>query len=112
MTLSAGKARVFYERSKDKATVRRVDAQGAVHLTSPSESVEAAWGIYDVDTKAVTLGGNVILTRGKNVVRGQRLELNLDSGVTTLDGNDPSAQQSGDGRVRATFTVPERGKKL
>ncbi len=113
LQLVANSARVFYDRSKDKATVRRVDAQGAVKMSSPSETVDAAWGIYDVETEALTLGGNVILTRGKNEVHGQRLEMNLKTGITTLDGNDPSSPataSAGNGRVKATFSVPERAK--
>ncbi len=113
LRLVASSARVFYDRSKEKSTVRRVDAQGAVKMSSPSETVEAAWGIYDVDTEVLTLGGNVTLTRGKNEVHGQRLEMSLKTGITTLDGNDPAssvANNSG-GRVKATFSVPERSKK-
>ncbi len=114
LKLATNSARVFYDRTKDKLTVRRVDAQGAVRMSSPSETVDAAWGIYDVETEALTLGGNVTLTRGKNEVHGQRLEMNLKTGITTLDGNDPSStgSASSGGRVKATFSVPERTKKL
>ena len=111
MKLAANSARVFYDRNKNKSEVRRVDAQGAVKLSSPTETVDAAWGIYDVETSAVTLGGNVTLTQGKNEVHGQRLELNLKTGVTTLDGNDPSTKTANTGRVHATFSVPERPVK-
>lgn len=117
LKMASNEARVFYTRDSSNVIIRRVDAQGAVVLTSPSEQAHAAWGIYDVETEQVTLGGNVILLRGSNEVRGQRLELNLRSGLTTLDAapttsiakNDPNARDA-DGRVRARFTVPERQK--
>jgi lipopolysaccharide export system protein LptA len=115
LKLVADRARTFYTRVKTKVTIRRVDAQGAVKLTSPSETVTAAWGIYDLDTSQITLGGDVTLTRGSDVVKGQRLELNLRTGLTTLDGGagaglegKPAPTRGSDGRVRATFTVPER----
>lgn len=119
LKLVADRARAFYARTAKTLTVRRVDAQGAVKLTSPSETVSAAWGIYDLESRVVTLGGDVVLTRGEDVIRGQRLELNLKTGVTTLDGRNgaapaavPNATQRGsDGRVRARFTVPERAPK-
>jgi lipopolysaccharide export system protein LptA len=115
MKLVSDKARAFYTRAQTKVTVRRVDAQGAVKFTSPSETVNAAWGIYDLDTQQVTLGGDVTLMRGSDVIKGQRLELNLKSGIITLDGGagaglegKPTPTRGADGRVRATFTVPER----
>jgi lipopolysaccharide export system protein LptA len=115
MKLVSDRARAFYTRANTKVTIRRVDAQGAVKLTSPSETVSAAWGIYDLDSQQITLGGDVTLMRGSDVIKGQRLELNLRSGITTLDGGasvrlegKPTPQRGSDGRVRATFTVPER----
>jgi lipopolysaccharide export system protein LptA len=115
MKLVSDRARAFYTRANTKVTIRRVDAQGAVKLTSPSETVSAAWGIYDLDSQQITLGGDVTLMRGSDVIRGQRLELNLRSGITTLDGGadvglegKAAPQRGADGRVRATFTVPDR----
>ncbi len=115
LKLVSDRARAFYTRASTKVTIRRVDAQGAVKLTSPSETVNAAWGIYDLDSQQITLGGDVTLTRGSDVIKGQRLELNLRSGITTLDGGASTGlegkstpKRGSDGRVRATFSVPER----
>lgn len=113
LKLVADRARAFYTRAAKSLTVKRVDAQGAVVLSSPSETIRAAWGIYDLETEQLTLGGDVTLTRAENVVKGQRLELNLRTGITTLDGRQGSSlangtTSGGDGRVRARFTVPER----
>ncbi len=115
LALDSTKMRVFYDRTTAKnPTIKRIDAQGTVRFNSPTEKAEAAWGIYDVEERQLTLGGNVKLTRGDNVVQGQRLEVNLVTGVTTLDGaagataQKPSAPSSGDGRVRARFAVPDR----
>jgi lipopolysaccharide export system protein LptA len=115
LALDAGKMRVFYDRTSAKnPTIRRIDAEGAVRFSSPTEAAEAAWGIYDVEERQLTLGGNVKLTRGGNVVQGQRLEVNLITGVTTLDGaagtvaQKPGTQKDSSGRVRARFSVPDR----
>jgi lipopolysaccharide export system protein LptA len=117
LKLISDRARAFYARTAKSLMVRRVDAQGSVKFTSPSESVSAAWGIYDLDGQVLTLGGDVTLTRGQDVIKGQRLELNLRTGITTLDGRDggatprnidPAKTRGSDGRVRARFTVPER----
>jgi lipopolysaccharide export system protein LptA len=118
LQLAADQARAFYTRAATKVTVRRIDAQGAVTMTSPSETIRAAWGIYDLDTQVITLGGDVTLMRGTDVVKGQRLELNLRTGITTLDGGADTGLEGkstpargSDGRVRATFAVPERKAK-
>jgi lipopolysaccharide export system protein LptA len=112
LMLDSTKMRVFYDRTSAKnPTIKRIDAQGAVRFNSPSEKAESAWGIYDVEERQLTLGGNVKLTRGDNVVQGQRLEVNLITGVTTLDGaagGKQTAAVANGGRVKARFSVPER----
>ncbi len=116
LALDSDRVRVFYDRTSGaNPSIRRVDAQGAVNFFSPSERAQAAWGIYDVEQGQLTLGGNVNLTRGTDVVQGQRMEINLRTGVTTLDGGIAAGVKStaepeagSDGRVRARFTVPDR----
>jgi len=51
--------------------------------------------------------GNVRLMQGNNVVNGQRLVINLDSGRAVVDGGPPGVNQSG-GRVTGHFTVPQK----
>jgi lipopolysaccharide export system protein LptA len=110
MTLRTERMRIQYNRDGERLSILRADAQGAVSLTSPSETAKAAWGIYDVEQEQVTLGGDVVLTRGTDVLRGQRLELNLRTGITTLDGGaSATASEPGStGRVQARFAVPQR----
>jgi lipopolysaccharide export system protein LptA len=115
LALDSDKVQVFYDRTSSvNPTIKRVDAQGAVNFSSPSEKAKAAWAIYDVEQSQLTLGGNVNLSRGTDVVQGQRMEINLRTGVTTLDGGvsgsaKPGTPKTGsDGRVRARFSVPER----
>jgi lipopolysaccharide export system protein LptA len=84
----------------------RADALGAVRLTSLNETATAAWGIYDVEEEQITLGGDVVLTRGPDTIRGQRLVVNLKTGVTTMDGAASSSQPGEPGRVRARFSAP------
>ena len=60
-------------------------------------------GTYDVANRLVHMEGGVVLTQGENVAHGDRLEMNLDTGVSTLTA---SASAPGGGRVSALF-VPE-----
>jgi lipopolysaccharide export system protein LptA len=87
--------------------IRRLDAAGGVVVRSPSETAKGDFGIYDLDHKLITVIGNVQLTRGPNVVNGQRLVINLESGRAVVDGGPPGVNSSG-GRVTGHFTVPQK----
>lgn len=87
--------------------IKRLDAAGGVVVHSPSETAKGDFGIYDLDKKLITVIGNVQLTRGPNVVNGQRLVINLDSGRAVIDGGPPGVNASG-GRVTGHFTVPQK----
>ncbi len=56
-------------------------------------------GSYDKAENKVYLTGNVTLTQGENVVKGDRLVYDVTTGMATVQGG---AAQGG--RVRSTFT--------
>jgi lipopolysaccharide export system protein LptA len=87
--------------------IHRLDAAGGVVVRSPSETAKGDFGIYDLDRRLITLIGNVQLTQGRNLVAGQRLVINLDSGRAVVDGGPPGVNSSG-GRVTGHFTVPQK----
>jgi lipopolysaccharide export system protein LptA len=87
--------------------IRRLDAAGGVVVHSPSETAKGDFGIYDLDHTLITVIGNVQLTRGSNVVNGQRLVINIESGRAVVDGGPPGVNSSG-GRVTGHFTVPQK----
>ena len=87
--------------------IHRLDAVGGVVVRSPSETAKGDFGIYDLDRKLITHIGNVQLTQRNNVVNGQRLVINLDSGRAVVDGGPPGVNSSG-GRVTGHFTVPQK----
>lgn len=85
--------------------ISRIDASGSVFITSGRETAQGETGVYDVENSLITLIQNVVLTRGENVIRGNRLVLDLVTGQTRVDGGE-SGPRSG-GRVRSLF-VPKR----
>lgn len=108
LNMIADQLRVYYGRTGENdegLTILRLDAQGAVKLTSPSETVDSQWGIYDVENEVVTLGGTVKMTRGETLLNGERMVLNLRTGQSTLDGGTAEQQNE---RVRGRFTVPQK----
>ena len=91
------------EESNRAGEIRRIDADGNVRFVTPEEVVTGAVGTYDVGRRRVHLEGDVVMTQGENIVRGDRLDMDLDTGVSTVSAVESS--ESG-GRVSALF-VPE-----
>jgi lipopolysaccharide export system protein LptA len=79
--------------SGDQQQIRRIEATGDVRVTQKDQTAVGDTGIFDMQSNTVTLNGNVVVTHGKDVVRGQRLMVDLGTGVSRIDG----------GRVDALF---------
>lgn len=77
----------------------RITAEGRVVIDAPSGVATGDNGVYEVNPRIITLTGNVVLTKEKNVMRGHTLVVNLITGQATLDGG-----QGKSGRVQALFT--------
>ncbi|MEY4706413.1 MAG: hypothetical protein RJB58_136 [Pseudomonadota bacterium] len=86
----------------------KVNASGNVVVDSPASGTATGDnGVYDVPRKIVTMIGNVVLKKDKNVMRGSQLTVNLVTGQATLGGGVKSQATTG-GRVQAVF--PSRSK--
>jgi len=86
-----------------KASV--IDGAGNVLFTSTSGNASGDTGVYDLNTKNITLDGKVVLTKEKNVMRGTHLVMNMDTGLASL-----TAKGMAGGRVQGLFTPPPKGQ--
>lgn len=84
----------------DAAGISQIDAIGRVLVTSPEETAQGDRGFYFVDRRVIVIEGNVALTRGGNVIKGQRATMDFDTGRAIMD----------QGRVRGVFTPSGRLK--
>jgi lipopolysaccharide export system protein LptA len=84
--------------------IQRIDATGGVNVTRGSESARGDVAIYDFNRRVITLAGNVALRRGGDTLNGGRLVIDLNSGISSVDGRGGGAG----GRVSGTFSVPKR----
>jgi lipopolysaccharide export system protein LptA len=84
---------------------QKIYADGNVVVDSASGTASGDAGVYDVAPRLVTLTGHVVLTKEKNVMRGQQLTVNLVTGVAQLGGGGGVAGTHG-GRVQGLFTPP------
>jgi lipopolysaccharide export system protein LptA len=83
--------------------IKRLEAYGNVVVTQKDQTATGEVGIYDLKTSTVTLTGNVLMTQGKNVLRGERLWVDLATGVSRVEPG-----KNGHGRVEGLF-LPNSG---
>lgn len=83
--------------------IQRIDATGGVNVTRGHESARGDVAIYDFNRRIITLAGNVALRRGGDTLNGGRVVIDLNSGVSSVDGRGGSTG----GRVSGTFAVPK-----
>jgi lipopolysaccharide export system protein LptA len=108
-SLRADELKVFYgeEQPGGGQGIRRIEATGRVVVTEPGQTAQGDRGVYDPEANRIRLDGNVVLTRGDNVVRGGQLEMDLVTGTAVIRaaraGGTPGE------RVRALF-VPREGQ--
>ncbi len=108
MTLDSARIRVFYDRLGGDLEIKRLDADGGVVLSSPSEKASARYGVYDVPARTLTMIGGVVLNQNGSVLRGERLTINLETGRSTLDGRMSPDSAAPGSRVTGRFVVSPR----
>ncbi|MFO1069313.1 MAG: lipopolysaccharide transport periplasmic protein LptA [Geminicoccaceae bacterium] len=122
MTLTSDLLRVFYADSKESAqgtaaaaaspaettSIKRIEAEGKVKIFNPTDTAEGDRGVYDVPAQTMQLTGNVVLTRAGNVIKGETLDMDLKTNVSTVRGS-ASASGKREQRVRALFAPEKKG---
>jgi lipopolysaccharide export system protein LptA len=65
--------------------IRRVEAKGGVFVTQKDQTATGESGVFDTQANTVTLIGNVVIAQGPNVVKGDRLTVDLTSGTSRVE---------------------------
>jgi len=88
--------------------ITRIYARGDVVINSDQDQTTTGdLADYDVPGQMVVVTGNVVLTQGKNVLKGDRLVINLTTGESRFD---PGSGNSGKpARIKAIFQKQEAG---
>ena len=95
--------------SNGNAQITKIEAKGDVVITSDKDQTTTSeWAIYDLPSQMVTVGGNVVLTQGETVLKGDRLVIDLKSGESRFENTGNS---TAGGRIRALFMPKDAGKK-
>lgn len=77
-------------------SIDRIDCDGPVTIVSQDQVATGAKAVYDRREGRVVLSGDVALSQGQNVTRGERLVYDVDAGVANIESG-------GSQRVRGLF---------
>lgn len=89
----------------DGKTPDKIYAQGHVVVTSAQGTATGEAAVYDVTPRILTLTGHVVLSHEDNVMRGEKMVVNLITGVANLGAGASSSTASPPGsRVQGLFT--------
>ncbi len=83
--------------------IKRLEARGGVVVTQKDQTATGETGVFDMKSNTVTLTGAVVMTQGQNILRGDRLVVDLTSGVSRVEFG-----KNGRDRVQGLF-VPSNG---
>ena len=77
------------------SSIRRLEARGSVVVTQKDQVVTGETAVFDTRTNMITMLGGIVLTQGKNVLRGDRLMVDMATGVSRVESDS--------GRVQGLF---------
>ncbi|MDE2469429.1 MAG: LPS ABC transporter substrate-binding protein LptA [Bradyrhizobium sp.] len=86
------------------SSIKRLEARGHVVVTQKDQVVTGETAVFDTKTNLITMLGGVILTQGKNVLRGDRLMVDMTTGVSRVESNS--------GRVQGLFQSSGQGSPV
>jgi lipopolysaccharide export system protein LptA len=90
-----------------QSQIRKLEALGDVVVVQKDQTATGSSGIFDMKSNTITLVGNVVVTQGPNVLRGERLTVDMTSGVSTVE---PARDAKGHpGRVEGLFLPAQKG---
>ncbi|MEL7542964.1 MAG: LptA/OstA family protein [Pseudomonadota bacterium] len=92
--------------------ITQLVARGNVFIKSAKQDLQTAqgdWAQFDVKTRVITMGDTVTLKQGKNVIRGTRLVINLNTGKSSVlstpaTADAGTATRQSNGRIRMVIT--------
>ena len=81
--------------------LQRIEALGSVYYTTPEQRVRGDNAVYEAQNDTLTMTGDVVAVRDKNVMRGERMVINTQTGEGHMVGVNTGRNQPN--RVRGVF---------
>ena len=83
------------------SSIKRLEARGSVVVTQKDQVVTGETAVFDTKSNLITMMGGVVLTQCKNVLRGDRLFVDMTTGVSRVESDS--------GRVQGLFAQSGQG---
>ena len=74
------------------SSIRRLEAKGSVVVTQKDQVVTGETAVFDTRANLITMQGGVVLTQCKNVLRGDRLKVDMTTGVSRVESDSGKVQ--------------------
>jgi lipopolysaccharide export system protein LptA len=80
-------------QSSSNQSIKRLEAKGSVVVTQKDQATQKDQtatgdnGVFDVKTNTAILTGNVVVTQGDNVIRGDKLFMDMTTGVSRVESS-------------------------
>jgi lipopolysaccharide export system protein LptA len=87
--------------------IRRLEAKGGVVVTQKDQVATGDNGVYEMKTNSIVLTGNVVMTRGQDVVKGDKLYVDMTTGLYRVESGTAGHSSP----VRALFNPGARDAK-
>ena len=88
------------------SSIKRLEARGNVVVTQKDQVVTGETAVFDTKTNLITMlggaGGQVVLTQCQNVLRGDRLMVDMTTGVSRVESDS--------GKVQGLFIQSQGGQ--
>lgn len=102
-TMGSNALEVLYSGESEQGDVKQVTALGDVIIVNGESTATGDKAFFTPENSKVLVTGNVVMSKEDNVLKGESLTYDLETGDMNLNNNE------GDGRIKATFTI--KGKK-
>jgi lipopolysaccharide export system protein LptA len=74
------------------SSIKRLEARGNVVVTQKDQVVTGEKAVFDTKANLITMLGGVVLTQCKNVLRGDRLMVDMTTGVSRVESDSGKVQ--------------------
>jgi lipopolysaccharide export system protein LptA len=87
--------------------IRRIEALGGVIVTSKDQKATGDKGVFDMPTNTATITGNVVVSQGPNVMRADKLVVDMKTGLSRME----AGAKDGNKRVQGLFVPSSNDNK-
>jgi lipopolysaccharide export system protein LptA len=90
-------------------SIKQIDAKGKVLVTGrDNQTATSDWAIFEVEKQLVTLGGDVVVSRGTDTMKASRLVIDVATGITRVE---QAAKKNDDEKSRVQMIITPKSRE-